>query len=156
MWSGCKDRDDNIGFFHETIKNNNKVFENQWCTAILVNGVWEVDPVAIKQHIFDHFQVRFSEDMQDGPYFESNSFKRLSVEMANDFIKPFSVDEIRYIVLNCGGDNPRVWVASILISLKKFGSYSNPIWRMCLIIIMQVNLSLLGVMRRLLPLFGSC
>lgn len=87
--------------FHGTLKNNMK---NSRVNGLLFNGEWLVEPSSIQHLIYEHFEARFKEPLNDRPLFLSNYFKQIPSSMASDLVKPFSSEEIKSAVWDCGGE----------------------------------------------------
>lgn len=95
------DGDENTSFFHAMVKNNVK---NGRVSGLMVDGEWEVDPIAIKMEFFEQFKSRYHEEDLNRPRFNSGNFKRLSEADADRLVVPFSNAEIKDAVWDCGGD----------------------------------------------------
>ncbi|GJX53819.1 RNA-directed DNA polymerase, eukaryota, reverse transcriptase zinc-binding domain protein [Tanacetum coccineum] len=67
-----------------------------------IHGEWITEPLALKSHIFNSFHVRFKEDNHSRPLYSSNLFKQLSLEESLLLDSPFTPDEIKEAVWNCG------------------------------------------------------
>ncbi|GJZ78375.1 hypothetical protein Tco_0643212 [Tanacetum coccineum] len=68
----------------------------------VAGGEWITEPLALKIHIFNSFHVRFKEDNHSIPLYSSNLFKQLSLEESILLDSPFTMDEIKEAVCNCG------------------------------------------------------
>ncbi|KAK1432883.1 hypothetical protein QVD17_09785 [Tagetes erecta] len=78
--------------------------KNGRISGLMIDGEWEVDPIAIKLELFQQFTSRFREDDYLRPRFRSSGFKQLSESDAESLILPFSGAEIKGAVWDCGGD----------------------------------------------------
>lgn len=69
-----------------------------------IQGDWVSDPLAIKNHIYHHFNSRFKEENGARPTFNSNLFKQFSLDEVQLLDRPFSNLEIKDAVWDCGSD----------------------------------------------------
>ncbi|GKD04387.1 putative RNA-directed DNA polymerase, eukaryota, reverse transcriptase zinc-binding domain protein [Tanacetum coccineum] len=107
------DGDENSRFFHGMINSNsNRVRIN----GLNISGSWITDPVTIKEHIFQSFESKYKEGNISRPSFSSNLFKQLSLAESNILDQPFSFQEIKDAVWDCGGLKWRKWISSCLNS----------------------------------------
>ena len=68
--------DENSQFFHGIIngrRNRSKI------NGLNIHGDWIMEPMAIKNHIFNSFRNKFLDDNHSRPLFTSNMFKHLSL-----------------------------------------------------------------------------
>jgi len=92
--------DENSGFFHKVINFNSS---RKRINGIMDNGQWINDPNDIKDRIFKFYEQKFSEPTMDRPCLSGDGFKRLDDDTAGKLILPFSKDEIKRAVWDCGG-----------------------------------------------------
>jgi hypothetical protein len=91
--------DENTQFFHGVInarRNRSRI------NGFNINGDWLTDPVVIKNNIFDSFCSRFKEGNHSRPLFTSNLFKRLTISESQSLDYPFTLEEIKEAVWDCG------------------------------------------------------
>ncbi|GKE43570.1 cytochrome P450, partial [Tanacetum coccineum] len=91
--------DENSHFFHGIInsrRNRSRI------NGLNIQGEWITEPLAIKDHIFNSFHARFIEGNHSRPLYSSNLFKQLSVEDSHILDCPFTIEEIKEAVWNCG------------------------------------------------------
>ncbi|GJS33342.1 hypothetical protein Tco_0531724 [Tanacetum coccineum] len=93
--------DENSGYFHGIF--NNRINRSR-INAIAINGTWITDPITIKEHTFYFFESKFKESNHSRPSFSSNLFKHLSLEQNSLLSNPFTTQEIKDSVWDCGGD----------------------------------------------------
>nr|GEW62405.1 transposon TX1 uncharacterized [Tanacetum cinerariifolium] len=93
--------DDNSGYFHGIINNRRN---RSRINGIAINGLWITDPIVVKEHTFHFFESKFKESNNSRPSFSSNLFKRLSLEQNSLLSNPFTTQEIKDAVWDCGGD----------------------------------------------------
>ncbi|GJW71086.1 RNA-directed DNA polymerase, eukaryota, reverse transcriptase zinc-binding domain protein, partial [Tanacetum coccineum] len=95
------DGDENSRFFHGMINNRRN---RSRINGLNIHGDWATDPTSIKNHIFLHFASRFKEENRSRPSFNSNLFKRLSLDEVQLLDYPFSNLEIKEAIWDCGSD----------------------------------------------------
>ncbi|GJW01987.1 putative RNA-directed DNA polymerase [Tanacetum coccineum] len=95
------DGDENSKFFHGIL--NNKLSKSR-IHSISLNGSWVSDPPIIINHIWEFHKNKFSNTCSNRPSFNSSLFKRLSDLAISLLDSPFSCEEIKEAVWNCGGD----------------------------------------------------
>ncbi|GJW45390.1 cytochrome P450 [Tanacetum coccineum] len=64
--------DENSRFFHDMINNRRN---RSRINGLNIHGDWVLDPVIIKNHVYDYFGARFKETNRSRPLFKSNLFK---------------------------------------------------------------------------------
>ncbi|GKE07602.1 hypothetical protein Tco_1399620 [Tanacetum coccineum] len=89
--------DENSGYFHGIINNH---INRSRINGLNILGSWVTDPLAIKNHVFNVFESKFKEEITTRPTFSSNRFNHLSSFLD----QPFSNQEIKDAVWDCGGD----------------------------------------------------
>ena len=62
------------------------------------------DPILIKSHVLHSFETKFSEPTHNRPSFSSNLFKQLTPDENLILESPFSSQEIKNAVWDCGGE----------------------------------------------------
>ncbi|GJY31543.1 RNA-directed DNA polymerase, eukaryota, reverse transcriptase zinc-binding domain protein [Tanacetum coccineum] len=93
--------DENTSFFHGTLKNKRLQLAIK---GVLKNGEWVKDPGLVKAEFLDHFRNCFEQHTGIPPSLDSDMLNPLSY-CHRDFLEcPFSRDEIRSVVWDCGGD----------------------------------------------------
>ncbi|GJR32994.1 putative RNA-directed DNA polymerase, eukaryota, reverse transcriptase zinc-binding domain protein [Tanacetum coccineum] len=93
--------DENSNFFHGIINNRRN---RSRINGLAIDGSWMTDPTTIKSHIFQFFESKFKETNHTRPSFSSNLFKQLTSE-DNIFLEsPFTSQEIKDAVWDCGGN----------------------------------------------------
>ncbi|GKB29228.1 putative RNA-directed DNA polymerase [Tanacetum coccineum] len=93
--------DENSGFFHGYINNHRN---RSRLNGLAIDGSWTSDPTLIKPHIFHTFATKFQELNHNRPTFSSNLFKHLSDEHNLILENPFTHQEIKDAVWNCGSE----------------------------------------------------
>ncbi|KAK1423484.1 hypothetical protein QVD17_18787 [Tagetes erecta] len=96
-----KEGDENSSYFHRTINCNQS---RKRINGMMSNGQWLTNPEDIKNHIVSFFELKFSEPLLDRPTLSSDGFKCLDPLTAHEIITPFSANEIKRAVWDCGGD----------------------------------------------------
>nr|GEV20576.1 histone deacetylase 9 isoform X1 [Tanacetum cinerariifolium] len=91
--------DENSSFFHGII---NKRRSQLAVRGIFVNGVWQTDPITVKEAFLNHFEIRFKQPTCVGPKINFSFPKRLTNDQAIDLEHSISRDEICTAVWNCG------------------------------------------------------
>nr|GEU46331.1 putative RNA-directed DNA polymerase, eukaryota, reverse transcriptase zinc-binding domain protein [Tanacetum cinerariifolium] len=91
--------DENSSFFYGII---NKRRSQLAIRGIFVNGVWQTDPITVKEAFLNHFEIRFKKPTGVGPKINFSFPKRLTHDQAIDLEHSISRDEIRTTVWNCG------------------------------------------------------
>ncbi|GKC64178.1 hypothetical protein Tco_1096776 [Tanacetum coccineum] len=69
-----------------------------------IKGDWVLEPVMIKNHIFNFFKTLFKEENCSNPTLLDNLFNRLNLEDMQYLDGPFSSLEIKEEVYDCGSD----------------------------------------------------
>lgn len=87
--------------FHGLINNKRN---RSRINGLNIQGVWVTEPPLIKNHVYNSFKDKFHEAFPSRPKFSSNLFKQLSPEDSTYLDLPFSIQEIKDAVWNCGGD----------------------------------------------------
>uniref|UniRef100_A0A251TIJ6 Putative reverse transcriptase domain-containing protein n=1 Tax=Helianthus annuus TaxID=4232 RepID=A0A251TIJ6_HELAN len=93
--------DDNSTYFHRCI--NGRKAANV-ISGVLVNGVWVSKPSLVKKEVRCFYRDLFCEKYGRRPEFLSEDLKHLSAEKINALIAPFSKEEIKEAVFECGSD----------------------------------------------------
>nr|KAJ0212032.1 hypothetical protein LSAT_V11C400167160 [Lactuca sativa] len=95
------DGDENSAFFHGLI---NKHRRSQRINGIKENGFWINDPLAIKEMFKNHFAGRFAEPIKSRPKFLNPNFNKLPPFAISYLEEPFSFEEIKSAIWECGSD----------------------------------------------------
>ena len=93
--------DDNTAFFHGVI-NGRKA--SNYIPGLMVNGVWISQPNQVKREVLKFFRSHFSEKVPDRPTLRTGNFKRVPEESAGFLVAPFTKEEVRDAVFDCGAD----------------------------------------------------
>nr|GEY88882.1 putative RNA-directed DNA polymerase, eukaryota, reverse transcriptase zinc-binding domain protein [Tanacetum cinerariifolium] len=95
------ERDENSSFFHGTFKKKRRQLAIK---GVLKDGVWIEDPGVVKEEFFLHFLNRFKKPSCPPIDLGPLNFRSLS-QAQHDFLEiPFSRDEIKKAVWDCGCD----------------------------------------------------
>ncbi|GJR46821.1 cytochrome P450 [Tanacetum coccineum] len=105
------DGDENSKFFHGILNNK---FSKSRIHGISLIGSWISDPPIIINHIFEFHKNKFSNSYLNRPSFNSSLFKNLSDVEISLLDSPFSCEEIKEAVWNCGGEKSPGPMASLL------------------------------------------
>ncbi|GJZ49247.1 putative RNA-directed DNA polymerase, eukaryota, reverse transcriptase zinc-binding domain protein [Tanacetum coccineum] len=93
--------DKNTSFFHGTLKKKRRQLAIR---GILKNGDWIDAPDDVKEEFLAHFRNRFKQPFGSPSSLDSLSFNSLS-QIHRDYLElPFSRDEIKRGVWDCGGE----------------------------------------------------
>ncbi|XP_021971443.1 uncharacterized protein LOC110866608 [Helianthus annuus] len=71
---------------------------------ININGTIYSDPVCMKKEIMKAFKEKFSEPMKKRPTLMVNDFRHSSLNQSRALTVRFSVEEIKKVIWECGGD----------------------------------------------------
>ncbi|GJV57216.1 hypothetical protein Tco_1458221 [Tanacetum coccineum] len=93
--------DENRSFFHGSL---NKKRRQLAIRGILKNGEWIESPAVVKAEFLEHFRNRFQQPTCTPPTLDSDMFNSLSPSHCDFLERPFSRDEIKRAVWDCGGD----------------------------------------------------
>lgn len=117
--------DENSSFIHGMInsrKNRSRI------NGLAIDGSWISDHVLIKSHIFLSFQSKFKELNHIRPSFSCNLFKQLSMEDNTFLVSPFTSQEIKEAIWNCGGEKtPGPDGFSFKLLKKHWNTFGNDI-----------------------------
>ncbi|GJW91868.1 RNA-directed DNA polymerase, eukaryota [Tanacetum coccineum] len=91
--------DENSRVFHGIINNR---CNRSTINGLNIHGEWITNPSTIKNHIFTSFGNRFKEENRSRPLFTSSRFQHLTTNKVHFLDRPFSLDEIKEAVLDCG------------------------------------------------------
>ena len=72
--------------------------------GLIINGVWNIEPEAIKQEVHQFFKDKFYEKWPVRPKFINPGFKTLSPAHCSILDAPISHEEIKQAIWCCGGD----------------------------------------------------
>nr|GFA83422.1 cysteine-rich receptor-like protein kinase [Tanacetum cinerariifolium] len=93
--------DENTKFFHGTLKKKRRLLAIR---GILKDGNWLDDPNEVKDEFLLHFCNRFKQPNVAPPSIDSLNFTTIS-QTQRDYLEiPFSRDEIKRAVWDCGGE----------------------------------------------------
>ncbi|GJU73342.1 hypothetical protein Tco_1264747 [Tanacetum coccineum] len=106
LWQKAKikwalEGDENSKLFHGVI--NNRVNKSR-INGLSIYGSWVKDPNTIKNHIFGYFKTKVKEPVYSRPKFTSTLFKHLSFDDNTFLDKPFTNQEIKDVVWDCGSE----------------------------------------------------
>ncbi|GKE50488.1 putative RNA-directed DNA polymerase, eukaryota, reverse transcriptase zinc-binding domain protein, partial [Tanacetum coccineum] len=104
--------DENTHFFHGIINNRSN---RSRIYGLNIQGEWVSNPTVIKNHLFSSFANRFKEVNHSRPLFTSDRFQRLSYDEVQSLYHPFSIDEIKMVVWDCGSSKAPEFESSSLI-----------------------------------------
>ncbi|KAJ0880137.1 putative RNA-directed DNA polymerase [Helianthus annuus] len=93
--------DENSSFFHHVINSN--ICTNR-LNGLMIDGVWNTNPLAIKESLYEFFQNQFSEPMPVRPEMSCPNIATISDSEASMLERPFSEEEIKEAVWECDGD----------------------------------------------------
>ncbi|KAM0042665.1 putative RNA-directed DNA polymerase [Helianthus debilis subsp. tardiflorus] len=93
--------DENSAFFHGVI--NGRKAKNS-IPGLLVNGEWVSKPSRVKKEVFSYFRNQFYSKVGSRPKLHCDSFKRLPKEYFDALTDPFTKEEIKDAVFDCGSD----------------------------------------------------
>ncbi|PWA47507.1 RNA-directed DNA polymerase, eukaryota [Artemisia annua] len=93
--------DENSSYFHSSI---NRKRRQHAIHGVIKDGVWMVEPNMVMAEFRDHFRYRFSKDDGVRPTILSDSFLKLSPNQITSLDAPFSCEEIKKAVWDCGSD----------------------------------------------------
>lgn len=91
----------NSKFFHNSVKQRRRRNE---ISGIPIQGRWSEDVQEVKTEIFNHFADHYSNVAWDRPTLDGISFKQVSDSDNAILTAPFSEDEIKAAVWDCGSD----------------------------------------------------
>nr|GEY55309.1 RNA-directed DNA polymerase, eukaryota [Tanacetum cinerariifolium] len=94
--------DENTNFFHATLKKKRRQLAIR---GILKNGDWIDAPDKVKDEFLLHFSNRFKQPNGPPSTIESLSFNSISQSQSDYLELPFSRNEIKKTVWDCGGDS---------------------------------------------------
>ncbi|GKV40368.1 hypothetical protein SLEP1_g48023 [Rubroshorea leprosula] len=94
-----RDGDANTQFFHRCIRNRQR---KQEINCIEINGCQQNSVQGIKEGIAKHFEELYREEDWARPVLNGINFKQISTAQANLLTSPFSEEEIRKAVWDCG------------------------------------------------------
>ena len=83
----CLEGDENSRLFH---RNLNKRKRKRSIKGILTDGIWQTEPIVIKNAFFQHFEKRFKNVTLDTWTQDFSDIKKLSDEQRNNMESPFT------------------------------------------------------------------
>ncbi|KAJ0936414.1 putative RNA-directed DNA polymerase [Helianthus annuus] len=95
------EEDENSAFFHGYI-NSRRACNN--IPGLMIDGEWTTKPTLVKKEVMGFFRNIFKEKIMDRPKLTCYNLKRLAVDEAASLIIPFSKEEIKSAVFECGAD----------------------------------------------------
>ncbi|XP_023764125.1 uncharacterized protein LOC111912612 [Lactuca sativa] len=95
------DGDENSKFFHGFINRKNR---RNHIHGLTINGRWTTEVNLIKEEVLNFFKSKFSENTTVRPKFINPAFKTLSTMEAIKIEAPFSLEEVKDAVWQCGSD----------------------------------------------------
>nr|GEW73535.1 putative RNA-directed DNA polymerase, eukaryota, reverse transcriptase zinc-binding domain protein [Tanacetum cinerariifolium] len=93
--------DENSCFFHNSLKKKRRQLAIR---GILKDDNWIEDPSIVKSEFVGHFMARFQQSEGIIPVLDSNYISPISYGQRNLLERPFSCDEIKFAVWDCGGE----------------------------------------------------
>ncbi|GJW69780.1 putative RNA-directed DNA polymerase, eukaryota, reverse transcriptase zinc-binding domain protein [Tanacetum coccineum] len=93
------DGDENSKNFHGII---NKKCNNLAIRGITVDGKWIEDPIKVKNEFLAHFKERFDLPCRNRLLLDMIFPNKLSTDQSSDLERPFSTEEIKGVVWDCG------------------------------------------------------
>ena len=93
--------DDNSAYFHRCI--NGRKAANA-IPGVLVNGEWISQPSLVKKEVFRFYRDHFRENASRRPGYICGDLKQVALENRENLIAPFSKEEIKEAVFDCGSD----------------------------------------------------
>lgn len=93
------DGDENTRYFHGIVNNNLK--KNR-IHGLNISGSWETDPEKLKEAARDFFEKKFQDSNPVRPSITSHFFKKISDSQRVWLEEPFSEQEVKEAVWNCG------------------------------------------------------
>ncbi|GJT47588.1 putative RNA-directed DNA polymerase, eukaryota, reverse transcriptase zinc-binding domain protein [Tanacetum coccineum] len=93
--------DENTKFFHGIIKKRRRQLAIK---GIMKNGVWIEEPGIVKAEFMSHFSHRFQQPTGIPTSLDTDMLRPLSPSQRDFLERPFSRDEIKRAVWDCGGD----------------------------------------------------
>ncbi|KAJ0590694.1 hypothetical protein HanOQP8_Chr04g0164131 [Helianthus annuus] len=118
--------DDNSAFFHRVV--NGRKASNA-LPGLLINGQWITKPSLIKKEVFQFYRGLFSDSHKCRPTLRCVGINQVPSTDMEVLIRPFSKDEIKEAMLDCGSDRAPGQTASISVLLNIFGAF----WKMTLV-----------------------
>ncbi|GKB71713.1 hypothetical protein Tco_0933125 [Tanacetum coccineum] len=91
-----------------------------------MGGSWVTNPYLIKDEVFDFFSSKFAEDSFSRPALVSNFFKKLFDAQSSSLESPFSLEEIKIAVWECGNDKSLGLDGFTFNFIKKFWDLHSP------------------------------
>ncbi|MFS7999333.1 putative RNA-directed DNA polymerase [Helianthus anomalus] len=95
------DGDENTAFFHHIVNSN---ISSNRLNGLLIDGVWNTNPLAIKEVLYEFFHHQFSEPMPIRPELLCSNIATISDHEVTLLENPFSVEEIKEAVWECEGE----------------------------------------------------
>ncbi|KAK9071914.1 hypothetical protein SSX86_008345 [Deinandra increscens subsp. villosa] len=95
------DGDANTSFFHGTV--NAKVSASR-INGLSINNKWVSDPGLVKKEVYNFFKRKFKKSKDGRPPFSCMGINRMSNEEGGEQVIPFSKQEIKAGVWECGSD----------------------------------------------------
>lgn len=93
--------DENTKYFHGIINSKAKT---NFIHGITINGQWVNDPIRIKKEAVKYFSKKFDYASDDRPSLICNNFKKLNDQQKNLIESPFSMEEVKRAVWDCGDE----------------------------------------------------
>lgn len=95
------DGDENTRFFHGFV--NNKIQKNR-IYGLNINGEWIADGELIKEELFGFFCNKFKEQWVNRPKLLNSNIRKISSLDSSFLESPFTMEEVKSAVWNCGSD----------------------------------------------------
>ena len=96
-----KEGDCNSWYFHMMINANRS---NNSLKGVLVDGVWTVEPHKVREEARAFFSQRFIEPDLHRPKLDGISFQTITQQQNSMLVAPFSEEEVRKAIWDCGSD----------------------------------------------------
>ena len=96
-----KEGDCNSRFFHMMINANRS---KNSLKGVLVDGAWTAEPHKVREEAKAFFSQRFSESDLHRPKLDGITFQTITQQQNSLLVAPFSEEEVRMAVWDCGSD----------------------------------------------------
>ncbi|GKE97191.1 hypothetical protein Tco_1582046 [Tanacetum coccineum] len=110
--------DENSKKIHGLVNHN---ISRSKIEGISINGTWIKDPKLVISHIFDFYKYKFHDHLLNRPHFTSSLFKTLPDFEVHFLDVPFSINEIKTAVWDCGNSkapSPDVFTFNFIKQLE--------------------------------------
>ncbi|GKE37190.1 RNA-directed DNA polymerase, eukaryota, reverse transcriptase zinc-binding domain protein [Tanacetum coccineum] len=93
--------DENTPFFHGLLKQRRRL---QMVQGIMHDGEWCTDPEQVKRTFLEFYHDKFTAGQFVTPNLPQSRCNHLSAEEIKELERPVTIDEIKYVVWQCGSD----------------------------------------------------